>query len=282
VNGYAPVFYSRPMSSPENEQPVLYTVDGAIATVTLNRPDARNAYTDEMIAATVEAFDRAEADDAVRCVILTGAGQSFSAGGDLKLMQTHSGMFEGGPVALRKRYQRGVQTIPTRLESFDKPVVAALNGAAVGAGLDLACMCDIRIASSEARFGSPFVKLGLIPGDGGAYLLGRVVGFARALELMLTGRLIDAEEALRIGLVTRVVAPDAVLATAREVAEGLAALAPLAVQLTKRAAYRAYDESLAQTLERAATYQGVVQNSADHDEGVAALLEKRAPRFRGE
>ena len=258
---------------------VLYDRTGALATVTLNRPEARNALTEVMIKEIVSAFDRAEADGQVRCVVLTGAGKSFAAGGDLKLMKELGGMFEGESSELRDRYLRGVQTIPKRLESFEKPVVAAINGAAVGAGLDFACMCDIRIAAKSARFGSPFVKLGLVPGDGGAFFLARTVGFPKALELMLTGRLIQSDEALRIGLVNEVVEDGQALAAAMAIAEQIAANAPRAVQLTKRACYQAWHESLHDALERAATYQSIVQTSNDHDEGLSAILEKRRPNF---
>jgi 2-(1,2-epoxy-1,2-dihydrophenyl)acetyl-CoA isomerase len=260
---------------------VLYDVRGRVAVLTLNRPDAHNAYTGEMFHALEAAFDQAATDDAVRAVVVTGAGKSFSAGGDLKLMQAREGMFAGGPVELRRKYVDGVQRVPRRLARFDKPVVAAVNGAAVGAGLDLACMCDVRIAAQGARFGSPFVRLGLVPGDGGAYFLARIVGFAKALELMLTGRLITAEEAERMGLVNEVVADELVVAAALSKAEAIAENAPLAVQLTKAAAYRSWNASLEEALELASTYQSIAQTSEDHLEGIAAALEKRPPKFRG-
>jgi enoyl-CoA hydratase/carnithine racemase len=214
-------------------------------------------------------------------VILTGAGSSFSAGGDLKSMKDHTGMFEGDPVRLRSQYLRGIHRIPRRFARFEKVVIAAINGPAIGAGLDLACMCDIRIAANGARFGSTFVKLGLIPGDGGAYLLSRVVGFPRALEMVLSGRLIDTLEAERIGLVNEVVEASALLQTARARAERIAQNAPLAVRLAKSACYRSWDLGLDDALNLAATYQGIVQNTPDHDEGVDALIEGRAARFRG-
>ena len=202
---------------------VLYGTEGHIATITLDREDARNAYTEAMVDSLVKALDAAEQDEAVRCVILTGAGRAFSAGGDLKRMQEHSGMFEGGPVQLRRKYIDGIQRIPRRLGAFDKPVIAAMNGAAVGAGLDLACMCDLRIGIEGAKFGSTFVKVGLVPGDGGAYFLGRTIGFSRALELVLTGRMIDTEEALTIGLINRVVTREGLMSTAIQMAEAIAA-----------------------------------------------------------
>ena len=254
---------------------------GAILQLTLDRPGARNAYSDAMVDSLVRALADADRDDAVRCIILTGAGAAFSAGGDLKRMLGHEGMFAGGPMELRRRYVDGIQRIPRRFALAQKPVIAAINGPAIGAGLDLACMCDLRISARGALLGSTFVKVGLVPGDGGAYFLSRTIGFSRALELMLTARLVDSDEAERIGLVHRVVEPADLLTAAHALAEQLAALPPLALQMTKRAAYRSYDADLEQALELAATYQGVVQNTGDHHEAVQALLDRRPPKFSG-
>ncbi len=255
--------------------------EGAVLLLTLDRPDARNAYSEAMVDSLVRALDDADRDDEVRCVILTGAGAAFSAGGDLKRMLQQEGMFAGGPVDLRRRYVDGIQRIPRRLALLEKPIIAAINGPAIGAGLDLACMCDLRLAARGAQLGSTFVKVGLVPGDGGAYFLARTVGFPRALELMLTARLVDTDEAERIGLVHRVVEPADLLPAARALALQIAANAPLAVRLTKRAAYRSHEADLEQALELAATYQGVVQNTADHREAVRAMLERRPPVFTG-
>ncbi len=267
------------MTHPETH--LRYEQDGHLVTLTLDRPDARNAWSEDMLDAFTQALDRAQLDDDVRVVILTGAGQAFSAGGDLKLMLEHQGMFEGDAARLRARYLEGIHRAPRRLSRFDKPLIAAINGPAIGAGLDLACMCDLRVAADSASFGSTFVKVGLIPGDGGAYLLARTIGFPRALDLILTGRLIDAHEALRIGLVHDVVPRDQVLHAAQERARAIAANAPLAVRYAKSAAYQSWDLPLDAALHLAASYQGVVQNSQDHDEGVRAILEKRPPRFTG-
>ena len=258
-----------------------YEKAGEVVTVTLDRQEARNAYSEAMVESLVRALDAAEADDDVRVVVLTGAGKTFHAGGDLKKMKGQSGMFAGGPVKLRRQYIDGIQRVPRRLAAFDKPVVAAINGAAIGAGLDLACMCDLRVAARGAKLGSTFVKVGLVPGDGGAYFLARTIGFSRALEMVLTGRLVDADEALGLGLVHRVVEPDALMQAALELAGSVAANAPLAVRLTKRAAYRSFDADLETALELAATYQGMVQNTQDHQEAVAAILDKRPPKFDG-
>jgi len=246
-----------------------------VAVITLDRDGARNAYSEAMIASLMRMFDTVEQDTRVRAVILTGAGRAFSAGGDLKLMQAHAGMFEGDPVTLRANYLRGIHQVPRRLARFNKPLIAAINGAAIGAGLDLACMCDMRIASSRAKFGSTFVKVGLIPGDGGAYLLSRVVGFPRALELIMTGRIIDAAQALAINLVTHVVEPDELMTHAQALAEELAALPAPALRLAKSACYQSWDMSLDNALTLAATYQGIAQNTPAHDAAVEAMLTKR-------
>lgn len=249
------------------------------AVLTLDRPDARNAYSDAMIDGLCDALDALEDDDAVRVVLLTGAGPAFSAGGDLKAMRDHTGMFAGDSARLRVAYQRSIQRVPRRLLRFDKPVIAAVNGPAIGAGLDLACMADLRIASDRAVFGSTFVKVGLVPGDGGAYWLARAVGHARATALVLTGDVFDAHEALRIGLVAEVVPHDTLLDAAGALAARIAANAPLAVRLAKQALVRSRDLTAEQALELAATYQGIAQRTADHDEGVAAMIARRTPTF---
>ncbi len=261
-------------------QDIRYEKNGHVALLTLDRPDARNAYSEAMVKSIVAALDEADADDSIRCVVVTGAGKGFCAGGDLKRMQDRSGgMFAGAPERLRRNYIQGIHAIPRRLSVFDKPVVAAVNGAAMGAGLDLACMCDIRVCGRSAKFGSSFVKVGLMSGDGGAYFLTRVVGFPRALEMLLTGRVVESEEALGTGLVHEVVEDGALMDAARARADALAALSPAAVRLTKRAAYAGLHSDLDQALQLAASFQGIVQNSMDHAEALAALLEKRAPVF---
>jgi enoyl-CoA hydratase/carnithine racemase len=243
---------------------VRTTVSGPVATITLDRPEARNAYSEAMCEQLVAALLAADADPSVRCLVLTGAGPAFHAGGDVKAMRERSGMFAGDPAELRGRYQRGIQSVPRTIAALHKPLLAAVNGAAIGAGLDLACMCDLRVAARTASFGSTFVRVGLVPGDGGAFYLVRVLGLPRALDLMLTGRVIAADEALRLGLVHEVVEPEQLLPHTLELAARIAALPPLAVQLTKRAAYLSWQQSEAAALELAATYQGIVQNLPDH------------------
>jgi enoyl-CoA hydratase/carnithine racemase len=249
--------------------------------ITLDRPDARNAYSDAMVDSLVRALDACEEDDDVRVVAITGAGRTFSAGGDLKRMLAHDGMFEGDAIRLRDRYMRGIQRIPRRFARFDKPVIAAMNGAAIGAGLDLACMCDVRVASDRAKMGSTFVAVGLVPGDGGAYFLARTIGYPNALELILSARVIDAEEARQLGLVHEVVAPDGLVDAVRRRASRMASLPPIALRYAKRATQRSWELPLEAALELAATLQGVTQNTADHDEAVRAILEKRQGAYEG-
>ncbi|MFB6373022.1 MAG: enoyl-CoA hydratase-related protein, partial [Bradymonadaceae bacterium] len=256
---------------------ILYDVDAPIATITLNRPEARNAWSSGMAEGVVDALDDADADDRVRCVIVTGAGEAFCAGGDLKAMRDRSGMFEGDPVELRDNYLKGLQAVPRRFEAFEKPVVAAINGPAVGAGLDLTLMCDLRIASETAKFGSTFAKVGVIPGDGGAYLLRRIVGFAKAVELILTAKIIDAEEALDIDLITRLVPDDRVMEEARRTAEQIASLPPKAVKMAKAALYRCADQDIETSLQLTAALQSCVQHTDEHRraiEDVIASLQK--------
>ncbi len=253
---------------------ILYSVDDQIATITLNRPQARNAYSAELIGGLVGSLSAAERDDDVRAVIVTGAGPAFCAGGDLKAMKDKSGMFEGDPAELRDNYRQGIQSITRRFDSFEKPVVAAINGHAIGAGLGLASMCDIRVASEDARFGASFTRVGLVPGDGSGYLLARAIGFSRALELLLTSRIFDADEAHWMGFVHHVVAEDDVLAKAGEIAAHLASLPQQALRLTKVSLYRSWAGDTEAAMQLAAAFQSLSQNTDEHLEAVEAMLER--------
>lgn len=255
---------------------VLYEVDrdSGIGILTLNRPESRNAYTEAMVQGIISTLDEAEADSELRVLIITGAGPSFCAGGDLKAMQERSGMFAGDPVELRERYRLGIQGITRRFASFEKPTIAAINGAAIGAGLGLALVTDLRVASEKAKFGSTFAKVGLIPGDGSAFLLTRIIGLPRALDLLLTARIVSAEEALRMNLVHQLYAPEKVLPAAQEMAEKIAALPPNAVRAVKSLVYRTANQDLETALHLTVATQGLVQSTAEHDQAVAALLEE--------
>jgi enoyl-CoA hydratase/carnithine racemase len=261
---------------------VTYEKSGAVCTVTLNDPDTRNAISDDaMVDAVVAAFERIDRDPAIRVAILTGAGKAFSAGGNLKKMAMPGGLGGGAPQETRLGYKHGIQRIPLAMAALDVPVIAAVNGPAIGAGCDLACMCDIRIAGESAVFAESFVKIGLIPGDGGAWLLQRVIGYARAAELTFTGDSIDAAKALAWGLVTAVVADADLMARARALADKIAANPPHAVRMSKRLMVQARMATLDATLEQSAAMQAIVQTTHDHKEAVAAFREKRAPKFTG-
>ena len=182
---------------------LLVERDGPIVTATIDRPDQRNAISTAEDIAAIEAFcAEMTADTGVRAIVLTGSGSAFCAGGNVKDMQSRSGMFAGSPYTLRNAYRTGIQRIPMALYELEVPIIAAVNGPAIGAGLDLACMCDLRVAADTARFAESFVKLGIVPGDGGAWLLPRVIGMARASLMTLTGDMIDAATALDYGLVS--------------------------------------------------------------------------------
>ncbi|GAB7002923.1 crotonase/enoyl-CoA hydratase family protein [Nocardioides sp. AN3] len=264
-------------------EPLLTRRDGHVETWTLNLPERRNPISDlPMVEALEAAAARVTGDVEVRAVILTGAGPAFSSGGDVKAMAERSGMFGGTPDQIADGYRQGIQRIPRALFHCPVPLIAAVNGPAVGAGCDLTLMCDLRIASTDAFFAESFVKVGLIPGDGGAFLLPRVVGHARAAEMALTGDRISAETALEWGLVSRVVAPEELLPTAREIAERIAANPPVAVRAGKQLLRETAGLTLEQVLETSADVQAMMHQTADHAEAVAAFVEKREPRFTGE
>jgi enoyl-CoA hydratase/carnithine racemase len=263
-------------------EPLLITRRDHIALITINRPDTRNALSgEEMFAAFESLVDKLNADLSVRAAVLTGAGTAFCSGGNVAEMRDRSGMFAGSPEEITERYRQGIQRIPRALARLQVPLIAAVNGPAIGAGNDLACMCDLRIASTTARFAESFVKVGIIPGDGGCWLLPRVVGHAKAAELALTGDTIDADEALRIGLVSRVVAPDELLPEALKLAGRIAANPPQVLRWTKQLLQQARTGTLDEALDAAGRLQGLAHHTADHAEAVAAFFEKRAPVFSG-
>lgn len=244
-----------------------------IVTLTLSDPATRNAISDlPMIEAILEALARAEADPEARVIILTGEGKGFSAGGNIKAMSPGQGLVDEIPAVTRRNYRQGIQRLPLAFEAMELPVIAAVNGPAVGAGCDLATMCDIRIAGQSARFAESFVRLGIVPGDGGAWLLPRIVGFAKASELALTGEMIDAEEALKIGLVSRVV-PDADLADeAHRMALKIASNPPEAVRMTRRLLRQAWNNNLSAVLDMSAAMQAVAHHTGDYRTNLSAML----------
>lgn len=263
--------------------PVLFSVEGEIAVITLNRPESRNPLDADTQDALIAAVARLETEPGVRVGILTGAGSAFSSGGNVRRMgeAATAGPAERTPAQARAYYRHGIQRIPRAIEAVEVPIIAAVNGAAIGAGCDLTCMCDLRIAAESARFAESFVKLGIIPGDGGAWLLPRVVGFAKASEMALTGDAISAQEALACGLVSRVVPDDQLMEAARALAGRIAANPPQAVRMTRKLLRSAWTATLDQVLELSAGMQAVAHTTQDHKEALAAMREKRKPVFRG-
>ncbi|AEF87131.1 Enoyl-CoA hydratase/isomerase [Delftia sp. Cs1-4] len=254
--------------------------DGAIWTLTMNQPETRNALTgNTAVEEFVQVCDEIRRDASVKAVILTGAGPIFSSGGNVKDMQR---FFDDAltPDAIREEYRQGIQRIPRALNQLDVPVICAINGPAIGAGLDLTCMCDIRIASETATFAESFVRVGIVPGDGGAWLLPRAVGRAKAAEMAFTGEAIDAQQALACGLVSRVVSADQLLPTARALADKIAANPGAVMRMTKRLLREGEHSTLESLLELSAGYQALAHKTADHREAVMAFVEKRKPRFQ--
>jgi len=261
--------------------PILYERRGHVALLTLNRPDTRNALSGEaMFSAFERLFAQMDADLEVRAAVLTGAGTAFCSGGNIAEMRDRGGMFAGSPEQIARNYAEGIQRIPRAFAKLSVPIIAAVNGPAIGAGNDLACMCDIRIASQAARFAESFVKVGIVPGDGGCWLLPRIVGPAKAAELALTGDTVDAEEALRIGLVSRVVEAGQLLDEALALANRIAANPPQVLRWTKQLLQSARTQSLDQALDEAGRLQGLAHHTAHHAEAVAAFFEKRPAVFK--
>ena len=264
---------------------ILYEKSDGVATITLNRPERTNAFTNTMIREWAQALEDARLDPDVRAVIVTGAGRGFCAGVDLR---GDSGVPETArrdappSAADRRNWLRDtVHNVPRQVAILDKPYIAAVNGPAVGAGMDMCSMADMRIASIDARFSMGYVRVGLVPGDGGCYYLPRIVGLAKALELIWTADFIDAQEALRIGYVSQVVPADELMSTARALAERIAKGPAVAVQLAKRLVYRGLNSDALEALEAAGQAMAIVQSTEDAREGPLAFAEKREPQFKG-
>ncbi len=263
-------------------EPLISERTGHVVTLTLNRPKKRNVLSgDDVYSAFEETFDRINRDMSVRVAILTGAGKAFCAGGNIKEMRDRQGMFSGTQAEIRERYRQGIQRVPLAFARLDVPIIAAVNGPAIGAGCDLACMCDIRIAAESATFAESFVKLGLVPGDGGAWLLPRVVGMSRACELVFTGDTIDAGAALAMGLVSRVVPDAQLLEEAHLLARRIAVNPPQALRWSKQLIRDGQHARLGALLDMAAGFQALAHHTEDHVEALASLFGKRIPRFSG-
>ncbi|WP_084398853.1 crotonase/enoyl-CoA hydratase family protein [Henriciella aquimarina] len=255
---------------------------GPIATLTLTRPDMMNALGQEGDGpSVVAACAEIEADPDIRVAVLTGEGRAFSAGGDVKAMRDKTGAFGGSPNDIRNGYRRNIHMIVKSLYNLETPLIAAVNGAAIGLGCDVACMADVRIASDKAKFGVTFLKLGLIPGDGGAWLLPRIIGSSRAAQLLFTGDVIDAEKAKEWGLVSEVVPGDTLMDETMALAERIAGQPPQALRLAKTLLRHGQNAPYDTIMELSAASQALMHETDDHMEGVQAILEKRAPKFDG-
>ena len=261
---------------------VLIERKGPIALVTMNRPDTRNALSEDVISGLIEFLSGANADASLGCIILTGAGKSFSAGGNIKEMRdgTHP-MYVGTALEMQEGYRNNIQQLPRLFHKLDVPAIAAVNGHAIGAGMDLATMCDIRIASTRASFAESFLRVGLVSGDGGAWYLPRVIGHAKAMEMALTCCVLDADQAKDWGLVTHLAEPDDLLKKAWELAGQITSFAPKSIRLNKRLLRQSADVPLETALDLAASFQALAQNTGDQREAVIALLEGRTPNFKG-
>lgn len=248
-------------------------VDGHVAVVTMNSPSTRNALgTDDQYTAIEEVCRRISGDREIRVAVWTGAGRAFCAGGDIKLMRDRAFDTELEPISDRYHYKEGIHRIPLALYNLEVPVVAAVNGPAIGAGLDLACMCDIRLASKSAKFAESFVSLGIIPGDGGAFLLQRLVGPSKAAEMTFSADPIDADEALACGLVSRVLEADELLPEAMNLAGRIARNPPHALRMAKRLLREAQHSRIETILELSASFQALAHATEDHRSRIDAAV----------
>ncbi len=254
-----------------------YEVENHIATIRLNRPEKRNAFTFEMVDAWADCLVEAQTDPEVRAIVVTGAGKGFCSGIDLSWVEDH----DQQPLEFKQALTEHIHRVPLALENIDKPVIAAVNGDAMGAGLDMALMCDLRLLSSEARLAMSYVKVGLVPGDGGCWLLPRLVGMPRALELLWTGDMVDARRAAEIGMVNSVHQPEDLLDATYTLAGRLAAAPPVAVRMIKRTAYQSQRLDFRTSLDLISSHMGVVRSTADSVEAYRAFAEKRAGQFVG-
>ena len=261
---------------------IQFDKQGPIAIITLDRPDSMNAIG---LAGDAERFidisRSINTDREIRCSIITGKGKAFSAGGDLKAMRARSGTFAGDVPTLRDNYREGIQMIVESMWNLEVPLVAALNGHAIGLGSDLACTADIRITSNRAKFGATFINIGLVPGDGGAWLLPRTIGRSRAAEMFFTGELVNAETALDWGWVSYVLEPEQVMPRALEVAEKIAAKPPLAVRMTKQMIRQSDTQSLREVMETASGMQAILHTTDDHEAAISSILSGEKAIYKG-
>jgi enoyl-CoA hydratase/carnithine racemase len=259
------------------------SLENRVATLTFQRDDVRNALTGTtLIEDIVQTAAWANLNRDVSVLIITGDGKAFSSGGNVKEMRDKQGIFGGQAAEIQEQYRQGIQRIPLAIHELEVPTIAAINGAAIGAGFDLCNMCDIRLGCPETLLGETFINLGIIPGDGGAWFLQRVVGYQRAAELSLTGRLITPDQALEYGILMEVTESDALLPRAQELAAQIAAKPPRGVRMTKRLLKAAQRMELKDLLDMSASMQAISHQMDDHREAVDAFLDKRSPSFKGD
>lgn len=258
---------------------LLYDVSEHIATITLNRPERLNALSPQMREELHDAITKSNDNDDVRVIVITGAGRGFCSGGDVKAMNERNE--SGAGTALEEAMAPARDAAVLAMRDSRVPIIAAVNGAAAGAGMNIALACDIRIAADNAKFGQTFARRGLHPDWGGTYFLPRLVGMAKACELIFTGKMIDAPEALRLGIVTELTTPDGLMPAVRALAAEIAAGPPIAIRLARRAMYRNADANLREALEYETFAQNLCRETEDSKEGVRAFVEKREPQFSG-
>ena len=256
--------------------------NGSIVTLKLNRPDIRNPLGEPEDAENFEeARDSINNDRDIRCVILTGEGSAFSAGGNVKNMKEKKGNFSGSSVALRERYRYGIHRIIRSVWNIEVPVIAAINGPAIGLGNDVACLADVRIASEKAKFGVTFLKIGLIPGDGGAWLLPKIIGFSKAAELLYTGKIINPETAKEWGLISEISKHESLMEDANTLALEIVKQPPDALRMAKKLLREGITNSFDTVLEMSANMQALMHLTEDHQEALSAFFEKRDGNFKG-
>ncbi len=262
---------------------ILFQKNNHIATLTLNQPKLRNSISEiEVVEEFIDALEQVNLDPQLRCLIITGAGSAFSSGGNIKHMINKEGMFAGEANDIRENYAKVIQRIPLALHNVNIPTIAAVNGPAVGAGCDLAMYCDMRIASHSASFAESFIRVGLIPGDGGAWILPRIAGFGRAAEMAFTGDAISAQQAFDWGMLNKIVNDDELMDEANLLAQRIVKNPPQALRATKQLMRAGTTMPLDNLLQMSAAIQANLHQTQDHLEAVSALIEKRTPNFKGE
>jgi len=260
-----------------SEPQMLYRTEGNVAILTINRPEAKNSFSPEMLTLWRQFLEEAKLDNQVRVIVVTGKGDTFCSGGDIREMA--EGRLRSWD--MKRFLWEGVHRIIFALEDLDKPVIAAINGAAMGAGLDMAIMCDLRVCSDRAKLSESYILLGIVPGDGGAYFLPRLIGIGKALELLFTGDVLSPREALEIGLVNRVVDHDRLMEETMVLAERIASKPPLAIRMAKRAVYQGQTSTLRSHLDYISSQVALLSETQDHQEAARSFLEKRKPIFEG-